>query len=157
MTKNDSDWKAPGEASGEALDHCRREIEVLHQFFEGWLSGERPETKEAFRRVDRALAPAFRLLHPSGTERSRDDILTGLRGAHGSQPGLTIEIRNVQLCGAGAQLLAATYEEWQRSADTEDGRLSTVVFARHPEAPHGLRWRHVHETWLQAPGETATE
>jgi hypothetical protein len=151
---NDSD---AGGDSALGLDDCRREIEALHQFFEDWLSGERPETAAAFRRVDRALRPGFRLVHPSGAERSRDDILTGLRGAHGSQPGLTIEIRNVQLCGAGAQLLAATYEEWQRSADTEDGRLSTVVFARHPEAPHGLRWRHVHETWLQAPEDTSAE
>lgn len=154
---NDSDRKAPGDASGEALADCRREIEALHQFFEGWLSGGRPETADAFRRVDRALGPGFRLVHPSGAERSRDDILTGLRGAHGSQPGLTIEIQNVQLCGAGAQLLAATYEEWQRSTDTEDGRLSTVVFARHPESPHGLRWRHVHETWLRAPEDTSAE
>lgn len=151
---NDSDASPSSEASGEAFDDCRREIESLHQFFEGWLSGSLPETDAAFRRLHRALAPAFRLLHPSGKERSRNDILTGLRGAHGSQPGLTIDIRNVQLCGTGEQLLAATYEEWQRSADTEDGRLSTVVFARHPEGPNWLRWRHVHETWLQAPGGT---
>jgi hypothetical protein len=153
MITNDSDANDSGNLSRGALDACRREIEALHQFFEGWLSGERSNTDASFRRLDRALAPDFQLIHPSGDGRSRDDILTGLRAAHGSQPGLTIEIRNVQLRGTGERLLAATYEEWQRSADTEDGRLSTVVFARRSEAPNGLRWRHVHETWLQAPAE----
>lgn len=152
MTTTDSDAGEPSDAPGRALDACRREVQALHQFFEAWLSGERPNTDASFRRLDRALAPAFRLIHPSGDRRSRDDILTGLRGAHGSRPALTIDIRNVQLRGNGARLLVATYEEWQQSADTEDGRLSTVVFARHPEGPNGLRWRHVHETWLQAPG-----
>lgn len=152
MTTTDSDAGEPSDAPGRALDACRREVQALHQFFEAWLSGERPNTDASFRRLDRALAPAFRLIHPSGDRRSRDDILTGLRGAHGSRSALTIDIRNVQLRGNGARLLVATYEEWQQSADTEDGRLSTVVFARHPEGPNGLRWRHVHETWLQAPG-----
>ncbi len=153
MATTDFDAREPNDASGRALDACRREIRALHQFFEGWLRGTRPDTDASFRRLHRALAPAFRLISPAGDWRRRGDVLRGLRSAHGSRPGLTIDIRNVRVRRNGQQVVAATYEEWQRSESTEDGRLSTVVFARRPEAPTGLRWCHVHETWLQAPGE----
>lgn len=139
----------PEAASNSVYGRCIREIRGLHQFFEDWLSGEFPNTDEAFRRLDRALTPEFRLIHPSGKWRNRNDILRGLRQAHGSQPGLKVKIKDVQLREAGEELVAATYEEWQSGEEEEDGRLSTVVFRIVPEAPSGLRWLHVHETWLK--------
>lgn len=140
--------REPDDPSGSVYRACVREIEDLHQFFEDWLSATLPNTDEAFRRLDRALAPEFQLIHPSGEWRRRDDILTGLRQAHGDRPGLTIEIKDVRLREAREELVAATYEEWQCGEEHEDGRLSTVLFRESLEAPAGLRWLHVHETWL---------
>ncbi|MEF8797232.1 MAG: hypothetical protein V5A48_12310, partial [Salinivenus sp.] len=60
---------------------CRTEIEDLHQFFEGWLSGKRPNTESAFERAEKALGPDFQLIHPSGEWRDREEILNGLRQA----------------------------------------------------------------------------
>jgi hypothetical protein len=130
---------------------CRTEIEDLHQFFEGWLSGRLPNTEAAFERVERALESDFQLIHPSGEWRDREEILTGLRRAHKSQPGLDIEIRDVRLRASGEDLVLATYEEWQQSESGFDGRLSTVAFHPGGQAPNGLRWAHVHETWIQGP------
>jgi hypothetical protein len=48
-----------------------------------------------------------------------------------------------------------TYEEWQtdRHGDgVETGRLSTVLFREAPDAPGGVAWLHVHETWLPGHG-----
>jgi Uncharacterized protein conserved in bacteria len=153
---NNSETEEPDYPSGSVYERCVREIESLHQFFEGWLSGGLLNTDEAFRRLDQALAPEFQLIHPSGEWRSRDDILTGLRQAYSCQPGLTIEIEDVRLRQEREELVVATYEEWQLSERKEGGRLSTVVFARRSEGPegnpNGLRWLHVHETWLQEPG-----
>lgn len=148
MTGSSSEKEPPN----EALEMCVRETEDLHQFFEGWLSGRLSNTDGAFRRVGRALAPEFCLIHPSGAWRSRESILTGLRQGHGSRPDLSIEIRDVRLREEGEELLMATYEEWQWGRETEDGRLSTVLFGKETGGPSGLRWRHVHETWLQEPG-----
>jgi len=148
------DDSGPNARSGSAEpieEACAREIRALHQFFEEWLGGARPETDAAFRRVEAALGEGFQLIHPSGERRSRRDVLAGLRRAHGSTPGLTIEIRDVRGRRPGDALLVATYEEWQRTDEAEDGRLSTVVFARSDEAPNGLRWLHVHETWIKEP------
>jgi hypothetical protein len=129
---------------------CRREIEALHQFFEDWLRGECPNTDAAFERLRCALASDFRLIHPSGRWTTREDILTGLCDGHGRQPSLTIDIRDVRLRQATDELAVATYEEWQETGASTDGRLSTVAFRREVDAPNGLRWLHVHETWLEA-------
>jgi hypothetical protein len=136
----------PGEPS--PADRCAAEINELHQFFEDWLTGTLSETDAAFERVERALGPRFRLIHPSGAWRSRDDILKGLRRGYGGQPDLTIRIRDVRLRETGESLLLATYEEWQEAGDSSDARLSTVLFRRAEEGPNGLRWVHVHETWM---------
>lgn len=135
-------------------ERCRAEVEDLHQFFEGWLSGALPNTEAAFERAERALGSGFRLIHPSGEGRSREEILTGLRQGHESQPELKIEIRDVRLRASGENLVLATYEEWQQSERGPDGRLSTVAFHRDEQAPNRLRWVHVHETWIQAPEES---
>jgi hypothetical protein len=78
-----------------------------------------------------------------------DRLLAQLRAAHGSRPGWRIWIERPALRFREAGLAAATYEEWQRSADgAVTGRLSTVVFRALPGTPNGLAWLHVHETWL---------
>jgi hypothetical protein len=45
-------------------------------------------------------------------------------------------------------ILLVTYEEWQQSGDQTTARLSTALFRDKPDAPNGLEWLHVHETWL---------
>jgi hypothetical protein len=117
------------------------------------LSGGLPNTNEAFSRVGHVLADDFRLIHPSGSWRTREEILSGLRRGHGRRPGLTIEIRNAHVLRTGPERCLATYEEWQHGPDATDGRLSTVVFRRTADRdlPNGLLWEHVHETWMQAP------
>lgn len=49
-----------------------------------------------------------------------------------------------------AKHVLVTYEEWQRHAlasmPPDNGRLSTALF----DCADGLRWLHVHETWLPA-------
>jgi len=135
-------------------NRCRKEIQELHQFFEGWLSGRLPKTDEAFDRVENALAPGFQLIHPAGKYRAREKILSGLRQAHGSAPSLAIEIREPSLLRAGKDLILAGYEEWQSSADGTDGRISTALFGRDSGRPNNLVWQHVHETWLQEPNSS---
>ena len=69
-----------------------------------------------------------------------------------SLDGLTIEIRNVRPVLDTGDLVIATYEEWQRWSGGSNARTSTVVFTIDSGARHGLRWKHVHETWLNVGG-----
>lgn len=132
-------------------DPWEQEIIELHAFFERWLSGDDPPTDEAFQRVRTALADGFELISPDGRRVERTPLLDRLRDAHGAIPEKRIWIESPRLRYAHGPVQVATYEEWQEDDEGRDGRLSTVVFQQVPDAPNGLVWQHVHETWLEAP------
>ncbi|MHC4937488.1 MAG: DUF4440 domain-containing protein [Planctomycetota bacterium] len=117
----------------------RREIEELHRFFERWLGG----AEEDFSRCDRALAADFTMVGPGGDVRSRETVVRGLLDAHGARP-VAIRIENFVLLEAGDASVLARYEEWQ----DDRGRVSTAWFRARDDAPNGLEWVTVHETWL---------
>ena len=127
----------------------RREIDALHEFFVGWFSGSLPAAafdKQFTPRFD----PDFVLIPPSGELLTLEQLSAGLRAAYGQNPDFRIAIREVQLRRVVADHVLATYQEWQRhalaSTPADNGRVATVLFDR----SHGLRWLHVHETWLPA-------
>lgn len=129
------------------LQDGTREITEVHQFFQEWFRGE--TTEEAFSRFDQALDSGFVIIGPGGQALDRGTILEAVRRQHGADPEAVIDVRNVALRMETETTAVFTYEEWHRQPDrTMRGRLSTVVIAREARAPNGLRWRHVHETWL---------
>lgn len=135
-----------------STDACVREIEDLHGFFEAWFVGSLPETEQAFARFEQVLAETFVIIGPGGLEFDRSGILERVRQGYGSKASgeFALWIENVRLRECGEDRCLATYEEWQRSGDTTRGRISTVVFGARSDAPNGVEWRHLQETWLAA-------
>lgn len=133
---------------------CRREIDELHRFFEDWFVGSLPATDEAFQRFEDVLASDFVIIGPGGLELERAAILDRVRGAHASRSGgeFSIWIENARVRECLVDRCLVTYEEWQRAGDEPRGRFSSVVFGVRADAPNGVEWRHVHETWLPADG-----
>jgi hypothetical protein len=127
---------------------CVAHIGDLHRTIADWLTGRAPRSPEAFAPFEEAHAHAFTMVTPEGVLVRRDELLPGFKNAHGSAPELTIEISDVEVVHADAASVVATYEEWQDGLAGRTGRRSTVVFERDPAAPHGLRSRHLHETWI---------
>jgi hypothetical protein len=127
----------------------REEIEALHRFFVTWFSGACANDPHLFERgVLHRLDEKFVLIPPAGKVLSREELADGIRAAHNSNPDFRIAVRNVHIRRTWDRHLLATYEEWQRNARAstppDNGRVATVLF----EAGDGLRWLHVHETWL---------
>ncbi|MFT4931941.1 MAG: hypothetical protein ACI91T_001827, partial [Natronomonas sp.] len=79
------------------LETCRREIEDLHAFFVRWYAGR--IDREDFDRLERALAPEFEMISPTGDRSDRAAVLDWIRESYGREaPGaFDIEIRNVEL------------------------------------------------------------
>ncbi len=139
------------EAEREMSETCEREVVQLHQFFEQWLTGRTERSEAVLDRLASALAEDFEIVSPSGTRSDRTRLLRTLGAAHGSHrsQGLRIWVENVRGRALADGLYLATYEEWQQVGEQAPrGRLSTAVFQRAPDAPGGVRWLHVHETWL---------
>ena len=124
-------------------ERCRNEIADLHAFFERWLAGE----TEDLSRCESVLADGFGMIGPGGRHIDRAMLLANLREAHGAR-AVGIRIENYTAREIGGGLCLATYEEWQDDEREVRGRLSTALFRARDDAPHGVEWLHVHETWL---------
>ena len=127
----------------------RGEIENLHNFFVSWFSGStergRPVLEAGL--LDR-FDESFLLIPPAGVVRDRSTFAESVEAAYGTNPDFKVAIRNVTVRRRWDEHVLATYEEWQRNAlaskPPDNGRLATVLFRQ----DQGLRWLHVHETWL---------
>lgn len=138
-------------------DRVREEIEDFHRHLVGWFTGESsPEVwDQAFAQ---RLGEGFRWNMPSGAVTSREDMLAGLRKAHGSNTDFRIRVEQVEVLQRAPGLLVATYVEWQRGARQairrDNGRRSTVVFRDQGDR---LSWVHLHENWMPAASMDAAD
>lgn len=124
------------------------EIRSLHAEFERWLRGE--GSRDYFDRIRSALADDFTFVAPNGDIVERDQLLADLANGWGARQ-IRIRIEATEVRWASEQHTLATYEEWHDHDDYTTARVSTVLFEANDDAPHGLVWRHVHETWKIRP------
>lgn len=127
------------------MEAWHREIIELHEFFEGYFLGA--IRADDVGRLEAALAPDFTIVGPGGGESSRAQTVAALRDGHAHTSQLAITITDARLLAELPDAVVARYVEHHEGAGAGSDRLSTVVFSRAPDAPNGLRWRTVHETW----------
>lgn len=128
---------------------CEDEVLELHRFFQAWYRGEIAADGEAFARVSEVLAEGFHRISPEGDLVGRSEVLTAIRGSHASRsPELVIRIERCQFRAGGRGLGVVTYEEWHEEGDESRGRIATAILQDRADAPQGVEWVHVHETWL---------
>jgi len=135
--------------SADALrDRCAAQVEDLHRVIEDWLTGRAPRTPASFAAFAEAHTPDFTMVTPDGVLMHRDELLPGFEGAHGGAAGLSIRIADVSVVHADTGGVLVTYEEHQNGPAGPSVRRSTVLLVRDADAAHGLRSRHLHETWV---------
>ena len=131
----------------------RDEVVTLHDFIAGWFRGEIADTDGRFETGFAAhLGTEFQNIQPAGVVLSKDDIVTGIRKAHGANPDFRITIHDValrEIFDEGTAILA-TYLERQTGArattPADNDRLSTAIMRR--DGDH-LIWLHLHETLVR--------
>lgn len=100
------------------------------------------------------MAPSFVIVSPRGTATALPALSEGLRSAFDSwEDGGSISVENVELRHAHADLALLTYVEKQTVRGKDTARLSSVLMQQHDPAPNGVRWLHVHETWMPGMNE----
>jgi hypothetical protein len=119
----------------------------MHEAIEAWFT----EGDDLAPFAD-ALAEEFRIVSPDGTTRDRAAIVESMReadGVHaGEDPPFVVEVRNVEHPESVADRHLVTYEEHQRVEGEWEARTSSAWLREDAEAPGGLVWVHLHETWL---------
>ncbi len=132
---------------------CEQEVVGLHRFFEAWFRGNFSDRERGFRRFSDVMDPGFMIVSPRGTATALPELSAGLRGAFGSwSADEKIEVRDLQLRHAHADLALLTYVEAQHARGKDTARLSTVLMRQDEGTPNGVRWLHLHETWLPGAG-----
>ena len=130
---------------------CEAEVRDLHAFFEAWFRGEVARTDQPLARLERALGAGFRRLGPDGGVRERAAVIDAVEADHGDRADddtFRLGVDEVEARLEREALCLVTYEEHQRRDGVWRGRRSSALFERAPDAPTGVVWRHLHETWL---------
>ncbi|MEO0681668.1 MAG: hypothetical protein AAF192_14780 [Pseudomonadota bacterium] len=135
------------------------EAHDLHRFLQDWLTGDRP--RDGFARFADAMAPELEVTSPLGTATGRDALLPEFEGLHGAlaaqRDAFRIWVENAECRQVFGDVALVTYEEWHALEGATSARRSTVLYRRAPDAPGGVRWLHVHETWLPGLAPAAGE
>lgn len=122
----------------------QREVDELHEFFQALFLGE----IDSVDRADAAFGPDFTFVGPDGSLAARGAILGMLVAGRGHSSQLRISIEGHRTIVETDTVIVGEYIEVHEFAGGGNRRRSTVVFDLDPEGPNGVRWRHVHETWL---------
>lgn len=125
------------------------EIQELHQFFQDWFTGSIAQTEQNFSRVTMGMSEQFALISPDGTLADYQTVISWLRGGYRSRPNFRLWTDKIVVRHQTDELALATYEEWQEIDGKINARLSTVLLRAKADAPNGVEWLHVHETWRQ--------
>lgn len=134
------------------LTHTLAEIRQLHAFFEDWFRGRIPRETERFARFADVLDRSFVLVAPSGERASASRLVEYVESLHSSRsPEFSIRVEEAEAQFLGDEHALASYIEVQQDADGQTRRRSTAVFTADGEAPNGVRWLRVHETWIDGP------
>jgi hypothetical protein len=79
---------------------------------------------------------------------TRDSLVERLRKAHGAWSDMKIEITDFSQVWATGDAALVRYIEWRRFGGQNTARYSTVLFRVDREAPAGVVWHLMHETWM---------
>lgn len=130
------------------IENCKKEIITLHRFFEEWFKGNLPDDEKTFSRITGVLCDDFLIVSPDGKITDKSGLTAGLKMAHNRWNTGTIQIKNIKGRNISGDICMLIYEEWQTTPDGTTTRLSSALFQREENAPNGVKWIHLHETWI---------
>lgn len=125
--------------------NVRKEIEEFHEFCDKWLGGGIPQ-ESLHENFIAAMDDQFEIITPNGNHANLQVIAAVISSMYGSS-GRRVHVRNVQIREFDG-FYVATYEEVHTEGDIVTTRLTSSVFVDDPNRTNGVRWVHVHETWL---------
>ena len=121
-----------------------REVVELHALFVELFTGRLRD----FSRCEAAFSPSFKMVTPEGRLVTRAGILAGLAKAT-ARADFRIAIHDIEPVreDAGSVLLRYIEEQYRDGETTR--RLSIALFETAEDAPLGVAWRYLQETWVE--------
>lgn len=131
----------------ELIERAQAEVIKRHDFFVEWFTGRAEEAD--LQTSIRAFAPDMVMIEPDSNTIGTDQIVSMITSACGKRP-TDFEIR-VELIAArqiADDVALVVYDEHQVIDGEKSARRSSAVFSADPDAPEGVVWRQLQETWI---------
>lgn len=123
------------------------EIVRRHAFFVDWYTGRASDAD--MDACARSFAPDMRIIWPDASEHDREPLIERLRAGRGRSPDdFAIEVIMHHALDLGPDLVLITFDEHQVSGGESNARRATALFSRDDDAPEGVVWRYLHQTWI---------
>jgi hypothetical protein len=131
----------------DLIERAKAEVVNRHKFFVEWFTGRAPEAEMAA--SERAFASDMRMVEPDGSMIDADQVKVMLKGARGKRREdfeIRVDLVEARLVGSEAALVV--YDEHQVIDGQKTARRSSALFSADKDAPEGVVWRHLQETWI---------
>ena len=134
---------------------AKQEVHDLHSWFVEYFNGK-PNKDDTFdvQFVPR-FHPSFAMVTPDGSTGMKFvSLIEAMKGLYNCNPSISIQCRNVETLHVGPNncIVIVRYEEWQKNSLNQskpnNARISTAAFVPEPNAPNGVQWVTLQETWL---------
>ena len=134
-------------AAGPLALAAEREIVARHDFFVEWFAGRLGEA--GYSAALAAFDTGFVRIDPDGAMQDRAGLEAMLRAARGRIAGdFSIGIEALPPLWEREDAVLMTYLERQTHAGRTTVRRAAALFLEDADAPHGVAWRFVQETWI---------
>lgn len=125
-----------------------REIVARHEFFVDWFAGRLSDS--SFAASLAAFEPDFHRIGPDGALQDHEGLASMLAAARGRLTDqFAITITDVAVLRETGEDALMTYVERQEHGGRTTFRRAGALFSRNADAPLGVAWRFVQETWIK--------
>ncbi len=131
----------------DLISCAKAEVIKRHAFFVEWFTGRAAE--EEMEISLRVFAPDMVMVEPDGSMIGQADVLSMLKSARGKRPAdfaIRVELVGARQIGNDAALVI--YDEHQVIDGEKTARRSSALFTADADAPEGVVWRQLQETWI---------
>lgn len=123
------------------MNSYMQEVIDLHILIEATFAKGEDQIEAMLKRFH----PDFSMITPTGVQVSLEEVAALFSQRTGSQPGLTIEVSDMETLVTWPEGAMIRYQETHRTPEnSEKKRISTALFRLEGER---VLWRHLHETW----------
>lgn len=131
----------------DLIERAKAEVINRHRFFVEWFTGRASETE--MQASERAFASDMRMVEPDGSMIDATQVKTMLKGARGKRAqGFEIRVDLIEARLVGPDAALVIYDEHQLIDGQKTARRSSALFSADGDAPEGVVWRHLQETWI---------
>ncbi len=130
------------------VDRAAKEVVDLHQYFQQWFRGDIANDAANQARFMDSFDPLCELVAPNGDIDAISALSKRFLAAWKRFPDAKVWTSSFVPITVMPDQVLVKYREWREIDGETTVRMTTCLFSRDDNAPNGVKWTYIHETWL---------